>query len=111
MWVKHTSFRLEVVAAVGERLVKNHKTFRRLIQVGSKLTSVQGNFNGALEGLLTVEKQQRLAEDVTGTKMACKAILELLYDAKQWKLLNENILLLAKRRSQLKQVKPLELVF
>ena len=51
-----------------------------------------------------MEKQQRLAEDITGTKMACTAIIEVLYNAKDWKLLNEHILLLAKRRSQLKQV-------
>ena len=36
--------------------------------------------------------------------MCCKAILDVLYDAKDWQQLNEHILLLAKRRSQLKQV-------
>lgn len=58
----------------------------------------------ALDKLLNLEKQQRLAEDVTGTKLCCTAILDILYQAKEWKLLNEHILLLAKRRSQLKQV-------
>jgi len=64
---------------------------------------VQGNLDGALEGLLNIEKQQRLAEEITTCKLACAAIVQVLYEAKQWKLLNENILLLAKRRSQLKQ--------
>lgn len=64
----------------------------------------QGNFTGALEGLLNIEKQQRLGEDITGTKKACTAVLELLLESKQWKQLNEHILLLSKRRSQLKQV-------
>ena len=68
---------------------------------------MQGKFNEALEGLLNVEKQQRLAEDITATKMACTAILEVLFNAGEWQLLNENILLLAKRRSQLKQVRNL----
>ena len=39
--------------------------------------------------------------------MCCKAILEVLYNAGDWQQLNEHILLLAKRRSQLKQVSDL----
>jgi hypothetical protein len=54
--------------------------------------------------MLNLEKSARLAEDVTATKAACIGVLELVYQAKQWKLLEEQILLLAKRRSQLKQV-------
>ena len=65
---------------------------------------MQGKRSEALEGLLGLEKQQRLAEDITGTKMACTAILTILREAGDWKGLNEHILLLAKRRSQLKQV-------
>lgn len=57
-----------------------------------------------MESLLTLEKQSRLAEDITSTKMCCKAILEVLFEAGDWQQLNEHILLLAKRRSQLKQV-------
>eukprot|EP00891_Asterochloris_glomerata_P006770 jgi/Astpho2/6770/e_gw1.00103.16.1_t len=64
---------------------------------------MQGKLSEALEGLLGLEKQQRLAEDITGTKMACTAILTILREAGDWKGLNEHILLLAKRRSQLKQ--------
>lgn len=56
-----------------------------------------------MEALLNIEKQQRLAEDVTSTRMACSAILELLFEAKDYTQLREHILLLAKRRSQLKQ--------
>ena len=69
---------------------------------------MQGKLSEALEGLLGLEKQQRLAEDITGTKMACTAILTILREAGDWKGLNEHILLLAKRRSQLKQVSPPE---
>lgn len=66
--------------------------------------SLQGKHAEAVESLLTLEKQSRLSEDITSTKMCCKAILEVLYNAKDWQQLNEHILLLAKRRSQLKQV-------
>jgi hypothetical protein len=51
-----------------------------------------------------LEKIHRLGEDVRATKLCCSAILEVLFEAKDWKSLNEHILLLAKRRSQLKQV-------
>ena len=67
-------------------------------------TSLQGRHAEAVESLLTLEKQSRLSEDITSTKMCCKAILDVLYNAKDWQQLNEHILLLAKRRSQLKQV-------
>ena len=53
-----------------------------------------------------MEKQHRLAEDVFATKTCCLAILEVLFEAGNWKQLNEHIILLAKRRSQLKQVPP-----
>ncbi len=69
-----------------------------------KLYSMQGKYSEAVESLLGLEKQSRLAEDITSTKMCCKAILEVLFDAGDWQQLNEHILLLAKRRSQLKQV-------
>lgn len=65
---------------------------------------LQGNLTECLETLLSLEKQHRLGEDVTATKICCNAIIETLFLAKEWKLLNEHILLLAKRRSQLKQV-------
>ncbi len=66
--------------------------------------NLQGDLTAALECLLSLEKQHRLGEDITATKLCCTAILDALYEAKEWKLLNEHILLLAKRRSQLKQV-------
>ena len=68
--------------------------------------NLQGNLTACLETLLSLEKQHRLGEDVTATKICCNAIVETLFLAKEWKLLNEHILLLAKRRSQLKQVIP-----
>eukprot|EP00877_Chromochloris_zofingiensis_P012276 jgi/Chrzof1/7301/Cz02g18120.t1 len=66
--------------------------------------SQQGKLHEALEGLLTLEKTARLAEDVTASKASCSAILDACYQAKEWKLLEEQVVLLAKRRGQLKQV-------
>ena len=90
----------------------------------------------AVDLLLNLEKAQRLAEDVGGTRRACQAVLtvcsssqsllspclqaaycwwpwsafnlherppQVLREADDWPGLNEHILLLAKRRSQLKQ--------
>ncbi|CAL5228222.1 g11312 [Coccomyxa viridis] len=69
----------------------------------AKSNALEGNLTACLETLLSLEKQHRLGEDVTATKICCNAIVETLFLAKEWKLLNEHILLLAKRRSQLKQ--------
>ena len=65
---------------------------------------VQGQLHAALEGLLGLEKMSRLAEDITAAKASCSAILDLCYAAKDWKLLEEHVSVLTKRRSQLKQV-------
>jgi 26S proteasome regulatory subunit N5 len=64
----------------------------------------QGKLNEALEGLLTLEKQGRVAEDVTASKAACAALLDACRAAGDWRLLEEHVVLLAKRRGQLKQV-------
>lgn len=64
-----------------------------------------GNLDAAIESLLNVEKQMRLAGDVAGTKNAVIEIVKLCYEARAWKTLNDQIVLLSKRRGQLKQVK------
>lgn len=64
----------------------------------------------AIESLLNYEKQVRLAADVPGTRKVVLAIIQLCYEAKAWKTLNEQILLLSKRRSQLKQVSVTDLL-
>ncbi|XP_010246273.1 PREDICTED: 26S proteasome non-ATPase regulatory subunit 12 homolog A [Nelumbo nucifera] len=62
-----------------------------------------GNLDASIESLLNVEKQMRLAGDVAGTKKAVVDILELCFQARAWKTLNDQIILLSKRRGQLKQ--------
>ncbi|KAG5000215.1 hypothetical protein AAZX31_08G143100 [Glycine max] len=62
-----------------------------------------GNLDAAIEQLLNVEKQMRLAGDVAGTRKAATDILQLCFDARAWKTLNDQIVVLSKRRGQLKQ--------
>ncbi|KAK4790947.1 hypothetical protein SAY86_031360 [Trapa natans] len=62
-----------------------------------------GNLEASIEQFLNVEKQMRLAGDVAGTKKAVTDILQLCFEAKAWKTLNDQIALLSKRRGQLKQ--------
>ncbi|XP_057806920.1 26S proteasome non-ATPase regulatory subunit 12 homolog A-like [Salvia miltiorrhiza] len=56
-----------------------------------------------IEALLNVEKQMRQAGDVAGTRKAVTDILQLCLDAGSWATLNEQIVLISKRRGQLKQ--------
>lgn len=64
----------------------------------------QGKLQEALDGLLNLEKAARQAEDIAALRAACGAVLTACYEAKDWKLLEENVVLLSKRRGQLRQV-------
>ncbi|KAL2623223.1 hypothetical protein R1flu_003428 [Riccia fluitans] len=63
----------------------------------------EGRLNEAIEALLDIEKQLRLSANVVGTRRVVVSIIQLCYDAHAWKTLNEQIVLLSKRRAQLKQ--------
>lgn len=63
-----------------------------------------GNLEAQIELFLNVEKQMRQAGDVAGTRKAVTDILQLCFEAGAWKTLNEQIVLISKRRGQLKQV-------
>ncbi|KAK9863493.1 hypothetical protein WJX84_011652 [Apatococcus fuscideae] len=69
----------------------------------AKSLAKAGKIQEALEALLNLEKQSRLAEDVPCTTRCCLAVVDVCYESGDWKMLNENILLLSKRRAQLKQ--------
>ncbi|XP_031487440.1 26S proteasome non-ATPase regulatory subunit 12 homolog A-like [Nymphaea colorata] len=64
---------------------------------------MDGNLEASIESLLNVEKQMRLAADVAGTKKAVIDIVQLCFQARAWKTLNDQIVLLSKRRGQVKQ--------
>lgn len=62
-----------------------------------------GRRQEAIDVLLALEKQGRVAEDISATRQAVTALLKILYEARDWKQLQEYVVLLSKRRSQLKQ--------
>ncbi|XP_078035231.1 regulatory particle non-ATPase 5 [Augochlora pura] len=62
-----------------------------------------GMLYNALGQLLALEKQTRTAEDMVCTSQILVAIVQICMEAKNWNALNEYIVLLSKRRSQLKQ--------
>ncbi|KAI3694734.1 hypothetical protein L1987_77704 [Smallanthus sonchifolius] len=62
-----------------------------------------GSLDSQIESLLNVEKQMRLNGDVAGTKKAAIDILQLCFERRAWKTLNDQIVVLSKRRGQLKQ--------
>jgi 26S proteasome regulatory subunit N5 len=63
-----------------------------------------GRTDEALEELFAVEKKARVASDSASATRLVKAILLVFYDKKDLPSLNETILLIAKKRSQLKKV-------
>lgn len=66
-----------------------------------------GSLESKIEALLNVEKQMRQVGDVAGTRKAVTEILQLCFEAGSWQTLNEQIVLISKRRGQLKQVQPI----
>ncbi|EPS67773.1 hypothetical protein M569_06999, partial [Genlisea aurea] len=71
--------------------------------LSSKMENGFGSLEESIEALLNVEKQMRQIGDVAGTRKAVIEILELCFQAGAWKILNEQIVLISKRRGQLKQ--------
>jgi len=67
-------------------------------------TAESGGLAQATEGLLAIEKRGRLAEDPVSTKLACCSLMELLYKQQNYKDAQEKLVLLTKRRGQLKEV-------
>nr|CAD7263352.1 unnamed protein product [Timema shepardi] len=63
----------------------------------------EGKTEDALDSLLALEKQTRTGADMVSTGRVLVAIVQICFEAKNWSALNEHILLLSKRRSQLKQ--------
>ncbi|XP_046394223.1 26S proteasome non-ATPase regulatory subunit 12 [Ischnura elegans] len=68
-----------------------------------KKMAAEGNMTEALESLLALEKQTRTGADMISTGKVLVAIVQICFEAKNWNALNEHIILLARRRSQLKQ--------
>ncbi|KAJ7372722.1 26S proteasome non-ATPase regulatory subunit 12 [Desmophyllum pertusum] len=65
--------------------------------------AADGKLGEALEILLALEKQTRTAADMHSTSRVLICIVQLCFKYKDWNALNEHIVILTKRRSQLKQ--------
>jgi len=63
----------------------------------------EGKLNEAIEILLGLEKQTRTGADAVSTGRILVAVVKICFDNKKWAELNENIVLLTKKRGQLKQ--------
>ncbi|KAI9311776.1 PCI domain-containing protein [Dichotomocladium elegans] len=62
----------------------------------------QGKLLEALDKLMALEKQARNAADANSTGRILVQVIKLCRDANDWKLLNEQIVLLSKKHGQLK---------
>lgn len=60
-------------------------------------------FNEALEILLSLEKQARVGSDMVSSSRILVAIVQIIFEARKWDLLNEYIAVIVKKRSQSKQ--------
>ncbi|GJQ83915.1 putative 26S proteasome non-ATPase regulatory [Trypoxylus dichotomus] len=68
-----------------------------------KKLAVAGKMHDALDILLALEKQTRTGADMVSTGRVLVAIVQICREANNWNALFEHIILLSKRRSQLKQ--------
>ncbi|XP_012271927.1 26S proteasome non-ATPase regulatory subunit 12 [Orussus abietinus] len=68
-----------------------------------KKLAKEGKLHDALDQLLVLEKLTRTAADMVSTSRVLVTIVEICLEAQNWSALNEHIILLSKRRSQLKQ--------
>lgn len=64
--------------------------------------AAQGQLQAGLDLLLSLEKQTRTGADMHSTAKILVAIVQMCHEAQQWDLLNEHLILLSKKRSQLK---------
>jgi len=65
--------------------------------------AAKGELQQALDMLMSLEKQTRTGSDMHSTSRVLITIVQLCYQAKDWNLLNEQVIVLTKKRAQLKQ--------
>ncbi|GJP36110.1 hypothetical protein CLOM_g20635 [Closterium sp. NIES-68] len=93
-----------IAAPEGKNKAIDYDKLERDVDLQRDVALKEGKLTEALDALLGLEKQMRLAADVVGTRTVAVAILKVCHEAAAWKLLNEQIVALSKRRAQLKQV-------
>ena len=88
------------MAAVGSTPKKDLSAELKLRKPEAEHLAASGQLDEAVELILAVEKQARLANDVATLKEACLTITRLSHDAKNWETLGRNITTISKRRAQ-----------
>eukprot|EP01127_Copromyxa_protea_P012018 TRINITY_DN308_c0_g2_i1.p1 TRINITY_DN308_c0_g2~~TRINITY_DN308_c0_g2_i1.p1 ORF type:complete len:437 (+),score=117.79 TRINITY_DN308_c0_g2_i1:534-1844(+) len=86
--------------------LKKEEDFSELISTEVpkyKQLAVDGKFGEALEGLLMLEKKTRQGGDGSSLSKVLIAIVEICHASKEYKVLNENLVALSKRRGLLKE--------
>ncbi|CAK9190307.1 unnamed protein product [Sphagnum troendelagicum] len=74
------------------------------IQAQRMVALEESRLDAAIEELLKLENQMRRAADVSRTRRVVMAIVQLCYEARAWKTLNDQIHILSQRQPQLQQV-------
>lgn len=104
---KMDTFNPAVPTYEGGRIVKMEVDYSgacdETIPKCKEMAKKDSTFNDALEQLLSLEKQARIGTDMVSSSRVLVAIVQIIYDAKKWELLNEYIAILVKKRSQSKQ--------
>ncbi|GJJ09813.1 hypothetical protein Clacol_004037 [Clathrus columnatus] len=75
-----------------------------VVEAAAKVALKTGNLNDAIEKILVLEKQTRNASDPKSTTRLAERLLTLTHEAKNYKLLTTNLILLSKKHGQLKAV-------
>uniref|UniRef100_H2MFU5 26S proteasome non-ATPase regulatory subunit 12 n=1 Tax=Oryzias latipes TaxID=8090 RepID=H2MFU5_ORYLA len=68
-----------------------------------KIVKMEVDYSSTVDQRLPECEKMAKASDMISTSRILVAVVQLCYEAKDWDALNENIMLLSKRRSQLKQ--------
>lgn len=90
---------------MSEGLLKPEKDFSKEAdqQIPDAEKLAESDLTSAIEKLSLLEKQTRQASDLASTSRVLVAIVTIAKNAKDWSLLNEQVLILSKKHSQLKQ--------
>ncbi|KAH7377016.1 26S proteasome regulatory subunit RPN5 [Plectosphaerella cucumerina] len=90
---------------MSEGLLKPEKDFSKEAdqQIPDAEKLAESDLTSAVEKLSLLEKQTRQASDLASTSRVLIAIVTIAKNAKNWSLLNEQVLILSKKHSQLKQ--------
>eukprot|EP00188_Purpureofilum_apyrenoidigerum_P002040 Plantae.Rhodophyta-Purpureofilum_apyrenoidigerum.ctg22121.p1 GENE.Plantae.Rhodophyta-Purpureofilum_apyrenoidigerum.ctg22121~~Plantae.Rhodophyta-Purpureofilum_apyrenoidigerum.ctg22121.p1 ORF type:complete len:454 (+),score=124.89 Plantae.Rhodophyta-Purpureofilum_apyrenoidigerum.ctg22121:110-1471(+) len=94
----------EVPMEVEEEKIKLAPEVERGIEEAREMLAKDKNsLNAAVEKLLGLERVNRLAAAASETSALCAAIVRLCFEQNDWDALRTNVVLLSKRRAQLKQ--------